>query len=67
MRNRRWLLGYTDFAVGVMVVGAFLLATQTSASRAAGSDGWMLWNPRNVYTTNDIKPEPPESKAKAAR
>ena len=30
-------------------------------------DGWMLWNPRNVYTTNDIKPEPPESKAKAAR
>jgi hypothetical protein len=43
------------------------MANQTTASRAAGTDGWMLWNPRNVYTTNDIKPEPPESKAKAAR
>ena len=25
----------------------------------------MLWNPRNVYTTNEIKPDPPDAKAQA--
>ena len=25
----------------------------------------MLWNPRNVYTTNDIKPDPPDAKVQA--
>jgi hypothetical protein len=50
-----------------MFFGAYEIANKTKASRDAGTDGWMLWNPRNVYTTNDIKPEPPESKAKAAR
>ena len=47
--------------------GADEIEKQTKASRDAGTDGWMLWNPRNVYTTNDIKPEPPEIKAKAVR
>jgi hypothetical protein len=50
-----------------MVLGAVVFAKQTTASRAAGTDGWMLWNPRNVYSTNDIKPEPTDSKAKATR
>ena len=63
----RGLMSFTDFAFGGLVFGAVEFATQTMASRDAGTDGWMLWNPRNVYTTNEIKPEPPEIKAKAAR
>lgn len=67
VRYRPWLQAFTDYAFGRKAFGADEIAKQTKASRDAGTDGWMLWNPRNVYTTNDIKPEPPESKVKAAR
>lgn len=67
VRYRPWLQAFTDYAFGGKVFGADEIAKQTKASRDAGTDGWMLWNPRNVYTTNEIKPEPPETKAKAAR
>jgi hypothetical protein len=67
VRYRPWLQAFTDYAFGGKAFGADEIAKQTKASRDAGTDGWMLWNPRNVYSTNDIKPEPPESKVKAAR
>ena len=67
VRFRPWLQAFTDYAFGGKVFGADEIAKQTKASRDADTDGWMLWNPRNVYTTNEIKPEPTESKAKAAR
>lgn len=67
VRYRPWLQAFTDYAFGGKAFGADEIAKQTKASRASGTDGWMLWNPRNVYSTNDIKPEPPDSKAKAAR
>ena len=67
VRYRPWLQAFTDYAFGGKVFGADEIAKQTKASRDADTDGWMLWNPRNVYTTNEIKPEPPEVKAKAAR
>jgi hypothetical protein len=67
VRYRPWLQAFTDYAFGGKIFGADEIAKQTKASRDAGSDGWMLWNPRNVYSTNDIKPEPPESKASATR
>jgi hypothetical protein len=67
VRYRPWLQAFTDYAFGGKAFGADEIAKQTKASRDAGTDGWMLWNPRNVYSTNDIKPEAPESKVKAAR
>ncbi len=67
VRFRPWLQAFTDYAFGGKVFGADEIAKQVKASRDAGTDGWMLWNPRNVYSTNDIKPEPPETKAKATR
>ncbi len=67
VRYRPWLQAFTDYAFGGRVFGADEIAKQTKASRDAGTDGWMLWNPRNVYSTNDIKPEPLDGKAKAAR
>jgi hypothetical protein len=63
VRFRPWLQAFTDYAFGGKVFGADEIGKQTKASRDAGTDGWMLWNPRNVYSTNDIKPEPPETKA----
>ena len=67
VRFRPWLQAFTDYAFDRRIFGADEIAKQTKASRDARTDGWMLWNPRNVYTTNDIKPEPPESNTKAAR
>jgi hypothetical protein len=67
VRFRPWLQAFTDYAFSRKAFGADEIAKQAKASRDAGADGWMLWNPRNVYSTNDIKPEPPESKSKAAR
>lgn len=63
VRFRPWLQAFTDYAFGGKVFGADEIGKQTKASRDARTDGWMLWNPRNVYSTNDIKPEPPETKA----
>ena len=67
VRFRPWLQAFTDYAFSRKAFGADEIAKQAKASRDAGADGWMLWNPRNVYSTNDIKPEPPETKSKAAR
>jgi hypothetical protein len=70
LRYRPWLQAFTDYAFGGRIFGADEIAKQTKASRDAGTDGWMLWNPRNVYNTNDIRPEPADAKpaeAKAAQ
>jgi len=64
-RYRPWLQAFTDYAFGGKIFGAEEIGKQTKASRDAGTDGWMLWNPRNVYSTNDIKPDPPDSKPQA--
>ena len=59
VRYRPWLQAFTDYAFGGQIFGADQIGKQTKASRDAGTDGWMLWNPRNVYSTNDIKAEAP--------
>src|SRR5262249_40574042 len=59
VRYRPWLQAFTDYAFGGVAFGADQITKQVKASRDAGTDGWMLWNPRNVYSTNDIKPEGP--------
>jgi hypothetical protein len=58
MAYRPWLQAFTDYAFGGVAFGADQISKQVKAARDAGTDGWMLWNPRNVYSTNDIKPEP---------
>ena len=67
LRYRPWLQAFTDYAFGGKYFGADEIGKQTKAARDAGSDGWMLWNPRNVYSPNDVKPEPVDSKAPATR
>jgi hypothetical protein len=58
-KYRPWLQAFTDYAFGGKYFGADEIGKQTKASRDASTDGWMLWNPRNVYTTNDIRAEAP--------
>ena len=59
VRYRPWLQAFTDYAFGGKAFGADEIGKQTKAARDADTDGWMLWNPRNVYTTNEIKAEAP--------
>jgi len=65
-RYRPWLQAFTDYAFGGKYFGADEIGKQTKAARDARTDGWMLWNPRNVYSPNDIKPEPTDAKASSA-
>jgi hypothetical protein len=59
------LQAFTDYAFGGKIFGVDEIGKQIKASRDAATDGWMLWNPRNVYSTNDIKPDWPDGKAPA--
>jgi len=57
VRYRPWLQAFPDYAFGGQKFGADEIGKQIKASRDAGAVGWMLWNPRNVYSTDDIKSE----------
>ena len=57
VRYRPWLQAFPDYAFGGQQFGADEIGKQTKAARDAGTIGWMLWNPRNVYSTNDIRAE----------
>lgn len=46
---RPWLQAFRDYAFDRRVFGAEQIRAQIDAAEAFGSDGWMLWNPRNVY------------------
>ena len=67
VRYRPWLQAFPDYAFGGQKFGAVEIAKQIKASNDAGTDGWMLWNPRNVYSTDDIKPEVANDKTPAKR
>lgn len=46
---RPWLQAFKDYAFDRRVFGADEVQAQIKAANDAGADGWMLWNPRNVY------------------
>lgn len=48
---RPWLQAFRDYAFDRRKFGADQIRDQIQAADRFGSDGWMLWNPRNVYTT----------------
>ncbi|VVE27391.1 putative glycoside hydrolase [Pandoraea terrigena] len=49
VRFRPWLQAFRDYAFDHRNFGAAEIRAQTDAADAAGTDGWMLWNPRNRY------------------
>jgi hypothetical protein len=59
-RFRPWLQAFRDYAFGDTAFGDAEVAAQIRAAQAFGADGWMLWNPRNVYATGGLPAKPPE-------
>jgi len=54
-RFRPWLQSFPDYAYDRRVFGAREIRAQITAAEVFGSDGWMLWNPHNVYSGNGLK------------
>jgi len=53
-RFRPWLQAFRDYAFGRRPFGGDEIRTEISAAEAFGSDGWMLWNPRNTYSADGL-------------
>lgn len=58
VRLRPWLQAFSDYAFGHGDFGAAQIHAQIAAAERAGTDGWMLWNPRNLYSTQGLAPSP---------
>ncbi|HZF70121.1 putative glycoside hydrolase [Sulfuricurvum sp.] len=52
---RPWLQAFRDYAFDRRIYGEKEIREQIAASEAFGSCGWILWNPRNVYTQQGLK------------
>ncbi|SDI33339.1 putative glycoside hydrolase [Paraburkholderia phenazinium] len=57
VRFRPWLQAFRDYAFDRRPFDAAAISAQVDAADAAGTDGWMLWNPRNHYEP-DVLPRP---------
>jgi hypothetical protein len=55
-RVRPWLQDFRDYAFGRRIFGVAEVQAQIRAAQEAGATGWMLWNPRNVYTGEALRP-----------
>ncbi|HBK04462.1 MAG TPA: GTP-binding protein [Acetobacteraceae bacterium] len=49
IRFRPWLQAFKDYAFDHRTFDAGEVTAQIRAATDFGSDGWMLWNPRNTY------------------
>ncbi len=56
-RFRPWLQAFNDYAFDHRRFGAEQIAAQIRAAEEFGSDGWMLWNPHNVYRADGLLKE----------
>lgn len=62
VRFRPWLQAFRDYGFDRRSFAADELRSQISAAEAAGTNGWMVWNPRNGYEAGDFRPDgPPRS------
>ena len=55
IRFRPWLQGFADYAFDKRQFGASQIQAQIKAADSFGSDGWLLWNPRNVYSAETLR------------
>ena len=56
LRLRPWLQAFRDYAFDHRTFGPPEIRAQIKASADFGSDGWMLWNPRNCYSDAGLGP-----------
>jgi hypothetical protein len=66
VRFRPWLQAFKDYAFGGRQFGAAEIRAQIDAAENSGSDGWMLWNPHNRYTSDGLKSRPAPAPAPPA-
>ena len=57
IRFRPWLQAFRDYAFDHREFTGREIRAQISAAEKFGSDGWMLWNPRNTYTAAGLRAE----------
>ncbi|MDH4232541.1 MAG: putative glycoside hydrolase, partial [Nitrospirota bacterium] len=55
VRFRPWLQAFRDYAFDRRYFGRQQIQAQISGAEQFGSGGWMLWNPQNIYSLNDLK------------
>ncbi len=52
---RPWLQAFHDYAYDRRPFRALEIRAQIDAAERFGSNGWMLWNPHNVYSKDGLK------------
>ena len=50
-----WLQAFKDYAFDRKHFNAKEIRAQIEAAEEAGSDGWMLWNPHNLYSQEGLR------------
>lgn len=63
LRFRPWLQAFTDYAFDGRHFAKAQIRAQTRASDQFGTDGWMLWNARNVYHLQYLEHKEVEARA----
>ncbi|MEW6215844.1 MAG: putative glycoside hydrolase, partial [Nitrospirota bacterium] len=63
VRFRPWLQAFKDYAFDRRYFNGTEIRDQIKAAEEFGSNGWMLWNPRNVYQPDGLKRELISAKA----
>ncbi len=53
-RFRPWLQAFKDYGFDHRPFTGTEIKAQIAAAEHFGADGWMLWNPRNVYTADGL-------------
>jgi len=61
VRYRPWLQAFRDYAFDRRAFGEREIRLQIDAAEAAGTDGWMLWNARNLYSRAGLRATPPST------
>jgi hypothetical protein len=54
---RPWLQDFRDYAFDKRRFGPREIRAQIKGAAEAGAMGWMLWNPRNEYTGEALRPK----------
>jgi len=55
VRFRPWLQAFKDYAFDRRYFNGTEIRNQIKAAEEFGSNGWMLWNPRNVYQPDGLE------------
>lgn len=57
IRFRPWLQAFRDYAFDRTPFQGEQIQVQIDAADSFGSDGWMLWNPHNIYSREGLRPK----------